>query len=684
MYLDHAGSTPVAKSLATRFAKDLSSHLFGNPHSASPSSERSTRRVDGVRASLLRFFRADPEHYDLVFTANTTASIKLVADAFRDMDEGFWYGYQKDAHTSLVGVREYASTAKCFETDLELEIFLKGEDDGANKARATQSGLFAWPAQSNMNGRRLPLDLAGRVRATTPAGTKMYTMLDAAAYCTTGQLDLSYVQTSPDFVALSLHKIFGFPDMGALLIRREAADVFMSRRYFGGGTVEMVTVIREQWVSRRETNLHERLEDGTLPFHQIVALDSALAVHAEVYGCQSNITKHTCALAANLYKRLRALRHANGTPVCEIYKDPKSQYGNPKTQGPTVAFNIRNAQGGWVGKSDVEALAVARGIHLRTGGVCNPGGIANVCALEHWEMRRNFAEGMRCGDNFDVLGGKPTGVVRVSLGAMTTQDEVDQFLEFVEAIFVETDLAPNPFQYVPIANAGSASAPSPVEEAEEASVDAIRIFPVRGCAGWRIPHYVSWGIGERGLTWDREWCLVSKEQGGVALDPSQHPRMKLITPIVSAERGTLRLVGPKAAPEKTVYLQDRPPEPCISIDPMSALPGAHLAERDKPRQASVVISAVEIDEASDSSEEEVSIEISLWESPAPTSNDKITPGVPPADAYESSAVANFCTAVLGVQCTLARYRDLRKLAKDTPNVTRNLPAHERSIVITWS
>ena len=621
-----------------------------------------------MRARLLRFFRADPEHFDLIFTGNTTASIKLVADAFRDMGAGFWYGYQRDAHTSLVGVREYASEAKCFESDLDLETFLKGDDHSADEARRQRVGLFAWPAQSNMNGRRLPLDLAARIRASAQPGQTTYTMLDAAAYCTTGQVDLSNVDTSPDFVALSLHKIFGFPDLGALIVRKSAGDVFKCRRYFGGGTVEMVTVMREGWVSRKEHCLHEQLEDGTLPFHQIVALDSALDVHAELYGSMANITRHTSALAANLYKRLRALRHAGGLPVCEIYKDPRAQYGNAKTQGPTVAFNIRNAQGGWIGKSEVEALAITRGIHLRTGGVCNPGGIASSCALEHWEMRRNFAEGMRCGDNFDVLGGKPTGVVRVSLGAMSTQQDVDKVLDFIEAVFVETELDINPYQFSQVA----------ANAQGEATVEALSLFPVRGCAGWKIPYYVSWGIGDRGLVWDREWCIISKENR-VALQSSLHPRMRLIKPYINAERGTLRLTGPKAS-IKAALAVDEGTGACVAVKAVSSLRANGLEMSEKSQQVAVVVIEA-IEEAHTETEEELEVEISLWESPDDTSPDLALPGVPLADAYASPAVAEFCSAVLGVPCTLARFRDYRKMAKETPAHAKSLPLSERSVTM---
>ena len=96
-YLDHAGITPYAKSLVTKTMRDLHSHLYGNPHSQSPSSILSTERVEKARLLMLELFRANPEHFDLILVANATAAIKLVADGLQGrrhsgIDEGFWYG----------------------------------------------------------------------------------------------------------------------------------------------------------------------------------------------------------------------------------------------------------------------------------------------------------------------------------------------------------------------------------------------------------------------------------------------------------------------------------------------------------------------------------------------------------------------------------------------------------------
>lgn len=425
--------------------KLMNGHHFGNPHSQSPSSLLSTEYVETARLRMLDFFRADAEHFDLVFVANATAALKLVTEGLcgHAKDRGLHYQYHADSHTSLVGIRELASAgSRCFFSDAEVEQWLSlGVDTSNNHLRHDQKqtvGLFAYPAQSNMNGRRLPLDWPGRLRASAlKAGRETYSLLDAAAFVATAQLDLSDHANAPDFTALSFYKIFGFPDLGALIVRKAIGPVLLRRSYFGGGTVDMViNGADDVWHATKQGELHEALEDGTPAFHSIAALHCALDVHQRLYGNMSNVSQHASNLAAILYARLASLAHGNGSSVCTIYRRGTADYRNPTTQGPTIAFNLRTGSGTWIGKSDFERLATINNIQLRTGGVCNPGGIASYLDLSPPEMRENYAEGLRCGNGFDEMNGKPTGIIRVSLGAMSSMRDVEAFMRFMH-IFVD-------------------------------------------------------------------------------------------------------------------------------------------------------------------------------------------------------------------------------------------------------
>ncbi|KAK3394307.1 pyridoxal phosphate-dependent transferase [Podospora didyma] len=560
IYLDHAGTTPYSKSLMDRFAQDMTSNLFGNPHSFSASSQLSTSRIEDVRLRVLQFFNADPDDFDVVFVANATAGIKLVADAMRSLPDGFDYAYHQMSHTSLVGIREEARNSVCLD-DGQVEDWLAGTGPFSAGDTAGRTTLFAYPGQSNMDGQRFPLRWAGQLRRNCGSGAnRTYTLLDAAALVCSSPLDLSCVDTAPDFTALSFYKIFGFPDLGALLVRRGAEGVFASRRYFGGGTVDMVVCLKEQWHAPKTQFLHECLEDGTLPIHSIIALDAAMDIHGKLFGSMLNVAAHTSFLSKRLFTGLGALRHGNGEPVCTLYSlDPSSS-----TNGPVIAFNIRNSLGAWASLAEFEKLATLKGFHIRTGGVCNPGGIASALGLEPWEVKQNFTSGFRCGSENDIMAGKPTGVIRASLGAMSTISDVDSFVDFVGEFYRD--------ESVPSGRPELA----PQDENSQLCVRGIFVYPIKSCGGFEVPKDVDWEVKLEGLAWDREWCLVH-QGSGQALSQKRHPQMALIRPSLDFERGRLRITYaghiPRQLPrEITVPLSMNPTvfQPLVSLHSRSS------------------------------------------------------------------------------------------------------------------
>ena len=83
----------------------------------------STDVIESTRLQSLAFFKADPEHFDLIFVANATAAIKLVMDCLSDHSQraASWFSYHADSHTSLVGIRETAGRfSRCFMSDQEV------------------------------------------------------------------------------------------------------------------------------------------------------------------------------------------------------------------------------------------------------------------------------------------------------------------------------------------------------------------------------------------------------------------------------------------------------------------------------------------------------------------------------------------------------------------------------------
>ncbi|KAK4908882.1 hypothetical protein LTR49_022274 [Elasticomyces elasticus] len=323
---------------------------------------------------------------------------------------------------------------KCFATDEKVDSWIDSRGLGAPRAR--RLGSFAYPGQSNMTGPRLPLNWCGRIRKSMHKAVT-YTLLDAAALASTTPLDLSDPAIAPDFVALSFYKIFGFPNIGALMVRKDLAQVLNSRKYFGGGTVEMTIAVNDTLHAKKDTSIHDRLEDGTLPFHSIFAPDRAMNVHERLYGPNPMkfISHHTTQLGKQLYESLLNLQHSNGTSLCRIYKDDDAIYGNPSVQGAKVAFNAQQANGNLVPYEDVEEAADDQGICVRSGSLCNPGGMATSLDWSPAEMKAAYSAGHRCSNHTQIMLDKPTGVVRVSWGAMSTTFDVHTLIRFLDDLY---------------------------------------------------------------------------------------------------------------------------------------------------------------------------------------------------------------------------------------------------------
>ncbi|KAF3360364.1 hypothetical protein VdG1_01324 [Verticillium dahliae VDG1] len=531
VYLDHAGTTVYSKSMMDMFTADMMSNLLGNPHSGSLPSQYTTSRIEDIRLRLLTFFNADPSEFDLVFVANATAGVKLVLEAFRNLPAGFSYAYHQACHTSLVGVREEAVESICIDND-HINKCLAGHTLNLSLVASDSTILFAHTAQSHMDGRRYPVSWSSEMRKAVHPSRALYTMLDASSLVTTSPLDLSDSETSPDFTVLSLYKIFGFPDLGALIVRRQAQPIFNSRRYFGGGTVDTVVCGKEKWHASKSQFLHERLEDGTLPFHSIIALDAALHSHKALFGTMAHVASHTLYLRRHLAKGLSALRHSNGEPVCVLYgedNDPNAKL--IAEHGPVVAFNLLNAAGAWISLNEFEKLATLQKFHVRTGGVCSPGGIAAALKLEPWEVRRNFSAGFRCGTDQDIIAGKPTGVIRASLGAMSIMQDVKSFVDFIAEFYRETEYP---------ATIPPTTTVELVSDTAQLRVQALSVFPIKSCAAYSVPHGIDWEVKPEGLAWDREWCLVHSGTGQ-ALSQKRYPQMALIRPVLDFQQGLLRV-----------------------------------------------------------------------------------------------------------------------------------------------
>jgi molybdenum cofactor sulfurtransferase len=168
-------------------------------------------------------------------------------------------------------------------------------------------------------------------------------------------------------------------------------------------------------------------------------------------------------------------------------------------------------------------------------------------------MKRNFSSGFRCGTENDIIAGKPTGIIRASLGAMSTISDVDSFVAFVEEFYRE-EQAPRILPEIPVQD-------EPLNK-PVLHVDGITIYPLKSCGGYTVPANTSWEVRPEGLAWDREWCLVHRGSGQ-ALSQKRYPKMALLRPVLDFARGELRVayagVVPSHVPrEISVPLSNNP------------------------------------------------------------------------------------------------------------------------------
>ena len=194
----------------------------------------------------------------------------------------------------------------------------------------------------------------------------------------------------------------------------------------------------------KENDAAAMLEDGSVDFIGIVSLRHGLKALRQLGGMR-RIQLHASILADMFQRALTGLRHGNGLRVAEVYgnweRSSEASAGlqrrNLCHQGPVVAFNLLDARGAFIGCFELEKIAAAHHVQLRTGCFCNPGACARHLGLSEADLQSAFEDGHVCGDTMDVHHGKPTGAVRVSFGWSNIPSDVDTLIRIIQSYFVE-------------------------------------------------------------------------------------------------------------------------------------------------------------------------------------------------------------------------------------------------------
>uniref|UniRef100_A0A6I8PQE9 Molybdenum cofactor sulfurase n=1 Tax=Ornithorhynchus anatinus TaxID=9258 RepID=A0A6I8PQE9_ORNAN len=594
-YLDHAGATLFPQSQLTRFMKDLSENVYGNPHSQNLSSKLTFDTTEHVRYRILEHFNTTAEDYTVIFTSGSTAALKLVGEVFpwnppTSELPGSRFCYLTDSHTSVVGLRAITYPLNVVSTPVNPREILLTEKrrESPREPSCKTRHLFCYPAQSNFSGTRYPLSWIREVKAgnLSPMSEpgEWFVLLDAASYVSTSPLDLT--SHPADFITVSFYKIFGFPTgLGALLVNNRIAP-FLRKTYFGGGTASAYLAGEDFYVPHQ--SVAERFEDGTISFLDIIALKHGFDTLEMLTGGMEKIQQHTFTLTRYTYTVLASLRYPNGAPVVRIYSD--TEFDDPATQGPIINFNVLDENGHVVGYSQVDKMASLHNIHVRTGCFCNTGACQRHLEISNETVKRNLQAGHVCGDNMDIIDGQPTGSVRISFGYMSTLADAQAFLKFILVTRLlksnaitpslatlqeltsgskgslalnvcadrkeSNDVSRKDLPLDPELWSGSAGDTRTLKmESERGSlasseaaimrrggllkpvtVTNIYIYPIKSCAAFEVSR---WPVGDRGLLHDRSWMIVN--QNGVCLSQKQDPRLCLVSPSIDLKQGIMIL-----------------------------------------------------------------------------------------------------------------------------------------------
>ena len=132
-----------------------------------------------------------------------------------------------------------------------------------------------------------------------------------------------------------------------------------------------------------------------------------------------------------------------------------------------------------------------------------------------------------CGDNIDLIDGKPTGSIRISFGYLSSIEDSNRFLKFLEECFIE----------MPINNDNNLRETDvEVEKASIPKLHRILLYPVKSCKAFEVK---SWPMGPRGLLYDRKWMIVN--ESGLCLSLKQEPNLYNIRPRICLENKVLIL-----------------------------------------------------------------------------------------------------------------------------------------------
>ena len=341
VFLDSAASAqkPLAVINALRMAMETQ---YANIHRGLHwMSERTTEAYENVRDQAARLINA-PSRAEIIFTANTTGAINLVAHSYGR-------GVLRPGQAVLISEMEHHSNIVPWQMlrdahGIELRV-AKITDAGELDLESVEAhladgkvGLVSITHMSNVLGSYTP---ASRIAALAHAhGARV--MFDGSQAVVHRAVDVQAIDA--DFYVFTGHKLYGPTGVGVLWGRTELLDA-MPPFLGGGDMISSVTFERSTWA-----RLPHKFEAGTPAILEVIGLGAAIS-YVEAIGFDA-IAAHERALTDHALCRLSAIEGLNIV-------------GRAQDRGGVVSFTLAGAHA-----HDVATLLDRAGIAVRAGHHC--------------------------------------------------------------------------------------------------------------------------------------------------------------------------------------------------------------------------------------------------------------------------------------------------------------------------
>jgi cysteine desulfurase/selenocysteine lyase len=389
--LDNAATTPPLREVLDAIVRFLP--CYSSVHRGTGYKSRvSTAVYDDARATIARFVGAEPDTNTVIFGKNTTEAINKLAFRYPLESRDIVLSTEMEHHSNDLPWRGRAQVVR-------VRVTAEGrlDEDHLDRLLARHGdriALLTVSGASNVTGFVQPIHRLAR----KAHGVGARILVDAAQLAPHRRIDMkpdSDVEHL-DYVALSAHKMYAPFGTGALVGRRET---FLqgAPEYQGGGTVDIVTPTEVEWAG-----VPDRDEAGTP--NVVGAMAMAVAARTLADAAIDAIAEHEAILSAYALERLRSI------PGITIYGERDSSRGD---RVGVIPFNIEALPHGLV----AAILGYEGGIGVRSGCFCAQPYVARLLGLTE-----------------PVRGIPRPGMVRISLGAYNTTDDIDAVVEMLGRI----------------------------------------------------------------------------------------------------------------------------------------------------------------------------------------------------------------------------------------------------------